>query len=76
MQQYELKKLEVDELHGDLELAGRGKLLYIRCISTSANLDGREVPSHFVPGCYNGLADRLELGWHPSFASILDEEVH
>ena len=76
MQQYELKKLEIDELHGDLELAGRGILLYSQCTSTSANLDGREVPSHFVPGCYNGLADRLELGWHPSFASILDEDVH
>ena len=75
LQRYELKKLEIDELYGDLESTGQGRLLYSRCISTSANLEGREVPAHFVPGCYNGLADRFELGWHPRFASILEAEV-
>ena len=53
----------------------QGRLLYNRCVTTTANLDGREVPTHFVPGCYNALADSLDVGWHPWFASTLDPEV-
>ena len=76
LQRYEMTKLEIDELHGDLEFAKQGKLLYGRCVSTTASLEGRDVPNHFVPGSYNGLADRLVLGWHPNFTSILDDEIH
>jgi hypothetical protein len=36
-------------------------------------LEGREVPGFFPPGCYNDLAERLELGWHPNFRTILKE---
>ena len=76
VQRYEMERLELDELHGDLDPTGQGRLLYRRCVSTTSSLEGRDVPFHFVPGSYNCLADRLVLGWHPSFASLLDPEVH
>ena len=75
LQRYQLQKLEIDDLHESLEPVKQGRLLYRRCVTTNANLDGREVPTHFVPGCYNALAESLELGWHPCFASTLDPEV-
>ena len=37
-----------------------------------APLDGREVPSHFIHGCFNNLADLMRLGWHPDYKSLLD----
>ena len=67
---HRLKKIEIDDIHQDLAKQRKGRILYSRCVTTTADLEGREVPSHFVPGCYNGLADRLELGWHPDFDSI------
>ena len=72
LQRYTMQKIEVEEVHGSLELSAQGRLLYSRCVSKDANLEGREVPNHFVTGCYNGLADRLELGWHPNFRTMLD----
>ena len=69
--QHQLRKLEIDELHGSLDPSAQGRLLYSRCATNTAKLEGREVPNHFLPGCYNDLADRLELGWHPTFQSIL-----
>ena len=75
LQRYQLQKLEIDDLHESLEPVKQGRLLYNRCVTTTANLDGREVPTHFVPGCYNALADSLDVGWHPWFASTLDPEV-
>ena len=75
VRRFELEKVEIDDLHASLEPAKQGRLLYRRCISRPANLEAREVPAHFVPGCYNALADNLELGWHPCFRSVLDAEV-
>ena len=75
LQRHGLTKLEIDDLHGSLAAAKQGRLLYVRCVSTHPNLEAREVPAHFVPGCYNALADNLDLGWHPCFLSILDNEV-
>ena len=76
VRRYEIKRLELDELDGTLAPDRQGRLLYTRCVSTTASLEGREVPGHFIPGSYNSLADRLVLGWHPEFNSILDQEVH
>ena len=75
LQRHGLTKLEIDDLHGSLAPAKQGRLLYGRCVSAQPNLEAREVPAHFVPGCYNALADNLDLGWHPCFLSILDNEV-
>lgn len=48
-----------------------GRTLYARCGQTYAPLEGRVVPGHFVSGCFNDLADRQTLGWHPDFKTLL-----
>lgn len=66
---------EVSDLHGDKDAAIRGRLVYRRCAQLEAPLEGRAVPSHFVHGCFNALADSQRLGWHPEFKALLDEEA-
>ena len=72
MRTHGLQKLEIDDIHSSLPPDAQGRLLYKRCVSTEAHVDGREVPTHFVPGCFNELADRMQLGWHPDFSTLLD----
>lgn len=48
----------------DLE---RGQLLHLRCMMHQAKLQGMDVPSHFVPGCFHYLSDDLVIGWHPEY---------
>lgn len=74
LRSHRLKKIEVDDIHCDLDPTKQGRVLYSRCVSIKKDLEGREVPSHFVPGCYNSLADRLELNWHPQFLTIVSGE--
>ena len=73
IRQHELHELEVKEVYASLDPCARGRVLYGRCASNSTKLQGREVPSHFVPGCYNDLADRLAVGWHPAYKILLEE---
>jgi hypothetical protein len=68
-----LARVELDETHGTADARGRGRILYSRCGNSKVKLEGREVPSHFVPGCYNDLADRLRLGWHSEYMTMLSE---
>lgn len=65
---------EIADLHGEKDGAVRGRLVYRRCAQLEAPLEGRAVPSHFVHGCFNALADARRLGWHPEFESLLDED--
>jgi len=65
---------EVGDLHGDMAPETRGRLVYHRCIQVSLPLEGRAVPGHFVPGCFNSLANLRRLGWHPDHASLLDKD--
>lgn len=65
---------EITDVYGDKDAAVRGRLVYRRCAQMDAPLEGRAVPSHFVHGCFNALADSRRLGWHPEFAGLLDEE--
>lgn len=66
---------EVSDLHGEKDAAIRGRLVYRRCAQMEAPLEGRAVPSHFVHGCFNSLADSRRLGWHPEFKTLLDKEA-
>lgn len=52
----------------------RGRQTYLQCALLQSPLEGRAVPGHFVHGCFNTLADTLRIGWHPDFASLLDDE--
>lgn len=65
---------EVGDLHGDVAPETRGQLIYRRCNQISLPLEGRAVPGHFVPGCFNSLANLRRLGWHPDHASLLDKD--
>lgn len=65
---------EISDLNGDKDAAIRGRLVYRRCALMEAPLEGRAVPSHFVHGCFNALADARRLGWHPEYKTMLDED--
>jgi hypothetical protein len=65
---------EVSDLHGDMTPETRGRLVYRRCVQVSLPVEGRAVPGHFVPGCFNSLANLRRLGWHPDYASLLDKD--
>lgn len=75
----DLLKRRHQNLKGELEISHallpekkRGLLLYYKCCGdVPIGLQGREVPSHFMPGCYNAIADRLEIGWHPQYSDLL-----
>ena len=65
---------EVADLHNDKDGAFRGRMAYRKCAQIEAPLEGRAVPSHFVHGSFNALADVLRLGWHPDYQSLLEDE--
>lgn len=52
----------------------RGRIIYRRCSQMKLPLEGRVVPSHFVPGAYNSLADCLRVGWHPEFKTMFQTD--
>lgn len=49
----------------------RGQLLFAKCMTHKALIQGMEPPSHFVPGCFHCLADDLRVGWHPAYQILL-----
>ena len=62
-------KVFSDPLRTDEEL--RGQLLLGECESHNCAVEGKTVPTYFVPGCFHELADRLAVGWHPRFETLL-----
>ncbi len=48
-----------------------GHLVYWQCLEIHVELDSRAVPNYFVSGCFNDLADRQTLGWHPNYKTHL-----
>lgn len=66
-------KVFSDPLRTEEEL--RGQLLLVECESYSCPVEGKTVPSYFVPGCFHELANRLAVGWHPRFDDLLREAV-
>ncbi|WP_163012936.1 ABC-three component system protein [Burkholderia stabilis] len=65
---------EVKDLHSDKPEAVRGRLVYGRCSVLEVPIGSRTVPDYFTHGAFNDLADKRELGWHPEYKAILDEE--
>ena len=49
----------------------RGKLLHAGCMGHQAKVQGMEPPSHFIPGCFQRLADEKVIGWHPEYIDLL-----
>lgn len=65
-----IQRDEVEELYAAKSPAQRGRALYRKCIDLKIPLEGRVLPSHFVPGAYNCLANDCQLGWHPEYKSL------
>ena len=56
---------EITDTHGADSPEIRGRIIYRRCTCLQLPLEGRALPSHFIPGAFNCLADLSRLGWHP-----------
>lgn len=69
-----MAKGDVADLHGDKSPAVQGRLIYRQCAQHIAPLEGRAVPSHFVHGSFNDLADRRRLGWHGDYQTMLGDD--
>jgi hypothetical protein len=54
--------------HGSV---AKGQLLLAECMCFQTALEGLQVPTHFIPGCFHLLADELKIGWHPDFLNEL-----
>ncbi|MEH2559140.1 hypothetical protein V1286_006669 [Bradyrhizobium algeriense] len=65
---------EISDVYSEKDPQFRGRQSYRRCAQLQAPLDGRAVPAHFVHGCFNALADSMQIGWHPDYKSLLVED--
>jgi hypothetical protein len=72
LRKHRLIDLELEDTRPELESKMRGRKLYVCCVGSPLNLERREVPGFFVPGSYNDLANRLELGWHPDYKMLVN----
>lgn len=61
---------EIADTHAHLEPPAMGRHLYRQCTKLQTPLEGRTLPSYFVSGEFNCLADDRRLGWHPDHKTI------
>lgn len=61
---------ELKDTHAHLEPPARGRQLYRRCTELQIPLEGRSLPTYFVSGEFNSLADDRRLGWHPDHQTL------
>ncbi|CAO4181404.1 ABC-three component system protein [Methylorubrum extorquens] len=73
VRQHKIVRDEIEDTHAAVDERARGRTVYRRCAATSLPLDGQTLPSHFVAGAFNCLADSRRLGWHPSYLSLFSE---
>jgi hypothetical protein len=52
----------------------RGRALYRKCTETYLPLEGQVLPSHFIAGAFNCLADSRRIGWHPNYRVLFPPE--
>lgn len=65
---------EVQDTHGHLRPQVRGRQLYRKCTGLQMPLEGRALPTYFIAGEYNYLADDVRLGWHPDYKTIFSSD--
>lgn len=70
IRKYTLVRDEVEDVHSSLSEPERGRRVYRECSKVELPLDGQSLPSHFIAGAFNDLAEGVRLGWHPSYASL------
>lgn len=61
---------EIADVDQHLDPLARGRQLYRRCIALQTPLEGRALPSYFISGQFNWLADECRLGWHPDHKTM------
>jgi hypothetical protein len=72
--QHKIVRDEIEDTLAAQDERRRGRALYRRCAETILPLEGRALPSHFIAGSYNCLADVLRLGWHPLYLTMFPVE--
>jgi hypothetical protein len=68
---FTLLRDEVEDVHSTKEEKERGRMIYRRCSGVLLPLEDRTVPSYFVEGAYNILANDVRVGWHPSYKKLM-----
>lgn len=48
-----------------------GTFLLAECLSATVPLQEKAVTSYFTPGSFHKMANTLDIGWHPDFATLL-----
>lgn len=74
VRQHTVIRDEVEDTLANNDAPARGRAVYRRCTATTMPLDGQTLPSHFVAGAFNCLADARRLGWHPSFQTLFPKD--
>lgn len=74
IRQHHFIQREVETLFGTHDAKTCGLTTYYRCMQAKAQVEGREVPGHFVPGCFSSLANDLRVGWHPEYRELIRPE--
>ncbi|RTL61473.1 MAG: hypothetical protein EKK42_35105 [Pseudonocardiaceae bacterium] len=71
--QHTISRDEIEDLMSSKSEATRGRALYRKCTAIQLPLEGRSLPSHFIAGAYNCLADCRRLGWHPHYQTLFPD---
>lgn len=74
VRQHRLIRDEIEDTQAANDEPARGRAVYRKCAATTLPLDGQALPSHFVAGAFNCLADARQVGWHPSYKILFPEE--
>ncbi len=70
IRKHTLVRDEVEDVYSSLSEPERGRRVYRECSKVELPLDGQSLPSHFIAGAFNDLAEGVRLGWHPSYVSL------
>jgi len=70
IRKHTLVRDEVEDVYSSLGEPERGRRVYRECSKVELPLDGQSLPSHFIAGAFNDLAEGMRLGWHPSYAVL------
>lgn len=65
---------EVDDVTPELRIPERGRKIYRECEKTTMPLEGQTLPTYFIAGAFNCLAQNRQLGWHPDYLTLFPPE--
>jgi hypothetical protein len=71
---FQIVRDEIEDLMSSQDAETRGRQVYRRCVTHQAPLEGRSVPSYFIPGSFNMLANAVRIGWHPQYNDFFQGE--